>query len=602
MKYNKIFSALAGLFLLGAATTSCSDDWNDHYADGFAGSGESMWAAMAGKPELSNFVKVLQATGYDKDLSSSQVFTAFAPTNAQLTDELTQQLIDSYTKELNEKYNGDQLKRAKTATVKEFVQNHIALYNYSVSDAMEPTNVRMLNGKYINFTNDSFASNKLKEKNIVTGNGVLFTMDEVAKFVPNIFEYIKMDENLSDYSSFIYMSNPYQFHVEVFQPEESVPGEIINGQQHFLDSVTISQNEILEKWLRARLDKEDSTYYALMPTNAAWADALKKTEQYYVYDKKVDDRDSLMYTFPRMALARGLQFSTSQNPLLGKSEDIDSIVSPLAMSYSNRKMAWGSYDARVYEYLKPFSADGIFGGTTRKECSNGVIFMTDKWNVPARNTYMRDIVMEAEGNALDSLSGKTQAAKPKWTRFGVSTDNPFYNQVSGNSYYTLSPSTATQPGALFDFKDVLSNMQYDMYITTVPAIAGDTLSVDTLPTRFEATVYWHDANGKEVSAVVGKDTPETDFTYDDFNSLPAKVQEKTSASEYQGTKSYTAYVDPTQVKKIKIGRFTFPTCSYNLDQPQVKVLITVKVRNPRNNTLFTTSLRIDKLSLEPVAE
>lgn len=601
MKYNKIFSALAGLFLLGAAT-SCTDDWNDHYANGAAGSGESMWAAMAGNPELSNFVKILQATGYDKDLSGSQVFTAFAPTNAELTDEKTQQLIDSYNSELAAKYNNDPLKRAKTATVKEFVQNHLALYNYSQSPAMNDTTVRMLNGKFVSFTKDAFANNPLKEKNIITGNGVLFTMDKVADFVPNIFEYIKMDEDLSGVASFIYMSKPYQFHVEAFKAEESVPGEIINGQQHYLDSVTVTQNELLNSWFDARLDVEDSSYYSLLPTNKAWELQVEKISEKFVYDKKVDNRDSLMYTLPRFYVIGGTQFSTSQNPKLGKSEAIDSIVSTIAYPYSWRKDAYGSYDERVYTYLDPYN-NGILTGAKAVKCSNGVVLKSDEWKVTPRSTYLHNIVMEAEDfQTLDSLSGKSQAAKPRWTTSSVATDNPFYNKVSYNYFNTLSPSTSAQPGALFDFRHVLSNQTYDMYITTVPAFAGDTLSVDTLPTRFEAIVYYHDINGKEVSVTVGKDTEGTDFTLDNFANLPDMVKEKTNSTEYKGTNAYTAFVDPTKVSKIKIGRFTFPTCSVNLDRPQVKVYIGVKVRNPTKNQLFTTSIRVDQLSLEPVSE
>lgn len=574
MKYNKILTALLSLLFIG--TVSCTDEWNDHYRAESLGEG-SLWQAISANPDLTNFAKVLKATGYDKSLEGSQVFTVFAPTNDCFTAEQADAVIEKYNTQLAQGLKGE-----KNAAIKEFVMNHIALYNYSVAPETPDTTIRVMNGKYLSLTHDSFSGKTFTKSNIATGNGVLFTIGETADYVPNIFEYLKMDEDFDSVANFLYMNNPWQFHVEEFQASQSVPGEIINGQQHYLDSVTMVKNELLRMWLDAELNNEDSCYYALFPTNAAWKAQFDENVKYFQYDKQVVDRDSFMYVYPRYNILAGAQFSKTRNPKLGVTEDIDSIVSPLAIAYSLRKIAYGSYDVKKYQWEQPYKEGGIFTGATSTQCSNGVVLKTDEWKINRKTTFLDDIIMEAESNrTLDSLSGATQQAKPAWIMNNVPSDNPFYNKVSNNCFYTLLSTTATLPGVLLDFTNVLSNVKYDMYVVTVPAIAADTLATDTLPTRFAVTLYWHDATGKEVSVKVD-DKNGADISYD------------------ESARRYTFLTDPTRVHNIKIGTFEFPTCSYGLDEPQVKAYIEVSLRNSDvTKGLYTKNLRIDQIKLVP---
>lgn len=586
--FSKAFALLA-LPLVGGVggnlLTSCTDEWNDHYKVSTLGEG-TLWESIKGNAELSNFAKVIQTVGYDKSLDGSQVFTVFAPTNASFTAEDCQAVIDQYNSQLQLGRTGN-----KNRAIKEFVQNHIALYNYSAAAEAPDMTIRMMNGKYVPFTNTSFGGQAFKSSNQLAGNGVLFTIADKAAYSSNVFEYVSMDQDLDSINKFLYMEKPYAFHVEKFLSKESVPGEIIDGQLHYLDSVTVFENTILQEFLDAELDNEDSSYYALMPTNEVWKEQLEQNQKYFQYDTKVEFRDSLMYTLPRLGILAGTQFSTNTNTKLGETTQLDSVKSTLAIPYTWRKQMYGTYDAKIYEYDKPYAPGGIFDGTTPVECSNGVILKADKWNVDRSNTFVREIVMEAEGiHTLDSLSGATQAAKPSWTAHNVSSDNPYYNKVSGNVFYTLSSSTAVLPSALYDFTDVLSNQKYDMYLVTAPALAGDTLTTDTLPTRVTMTVYWHDAKGNEVSKVFDRNVKTDDVV------LGLGDMELQST-----TRTYAATVDPKKVHQIKLGTFMFPTCSYNLDEPQVKVLLSVSLRS-NEYSKFSQNLHIDQLKLVPVKE
>ena len=207
---------------------------------------------------------------------------------------------------------------------------------------------------------------------------------------------------------------------------------------------------------------------------------------------------------------------------------------------------------------------------------------TDHWKVKRNEHFLQQIIMEAEyTRTLDSLSGATPDAKPSWTYTPVQPDNPFYNKVSDNEYNTLIPTNLRDMGVLLNIDDVLSNQKYDMYIVTVPATAGDTLATDTLPTRFGVTLYWHDLDGKEVSKeVTDKDGGE--ITYD------------------SSTRKQTFLTDPKKVHEIHIGTFEFPTCSYGLQEPQVKAYINVNVRGSDvSKNIYTRTLRIDCIKMVP---
>lgn len=582
MKYNKIITAIASVLLFG--TYSCTEDWNDHYASSVMGEG-TLWGTISQDPAISNFSTLLQAVGYDANLNSSQMFTVFAPTNDNFTEADCKALIEQYNAE---KAQGK--KDEKNTVIKEFVQNHIALYNYTVSGAMPDKEISMMNGKRLSFTNESFDGHAFIDGkyNILAGNGVLYLVDDKATYVPNIYEYITKDADLSQVRDFI-----YRYHEDEFSPNESVPGEIVDGKTQYLDSVTHIKNEMWmdmsntmdtkdRVWLNAQLNDEDSIYYSVLPTNSVWDELVARNEKYFNYDKQVANRDSFMYVFPRFFALAGTQFSTTVNPDLDLALEADSVVSTNAWAYRSRKNMYGTYDAKYFVYSKP--QNNIFKNVEPVECSNGLVLKATKWDVDPRSTIVQDILMEAEGkNTVDSLEGWPLTAKPIWTPRKVTTDNPFYGKVSNDEFYELTPRASVAPAVLLDFTNVLSNVKYDMYVVTAPATAYDTLAVDTKPTKFVATVKYHKETGAEVeqeisNKVTGIMVEAGDFDYDE----------------------YAFVTDPTKVHQIKIGTFIFPTASYGTDKPQVKILLDVDVTNREvTQGKFTKTLYLDCIKLVP---
>ena len=566
--------------------TSCSDTWDDHNNRAAEGVEEgTLWQAIQQNPELSNFSSVVEACGYDKSLASAQVFTVFAPTNSCFSKEEADKLIAAYNTEKGKVDDRD------NSTIKEFLQNHIALYNYSVSQFSNDT-IMMMNGKNILLTSSKIGNSPLTSSNKLYDNGVLFTVGSQIDYFPNVFEYMRRDAELDSLYSFFYNE---RFYRKEFQASKSVEGGIVDGRTIYLDSVFRQQNDLFDsQFLNARLNNEDSTYWMLMPTNEAWRKLVDEYQNYFNYDNTVDKRDSVFYTNTRMAIMKGTAFSRTINT--------DAMLQDSAMStnavlfYNLRKYTWGADDLHYYQYYNPLS--GIFTGNTNMACSNGIAMKVQDWKIDKRETFFQTKIIEAEGQGsirevskvVDKVTTNDDGSKDTtWietivprNRY-VESGNIYYNKVSNNGFVEFEPTrTTVNHSVTFNIKDVLSNIGYDIYVVTAPALANDSNATDIqrLPTRLKFTLYHHTQDGKTVKTGNNEGVPLVDNT--------AVVNQ------------------PDEVDYIKVAEnFKFPVASYGLeeDEPQVslKVESYVTSTQQRNNT-YTRTMRIDCIILKPHEE
>lgn len=575
--YKKAVVKAAAMLVALAPLASCTETWDDHYAVQTNGEG-TIWELLNSKPELSNFRDVIEATDYLSTLNSSQVFTVFAPTNDNFTAERRDEIIKEFNEEkaLNHKLT-------KNSAIKEFIMNHIALYNYSTHKEFKDTTITMLNGKVVPFTQSTFAGKNLLESNILTRNGVLYTIDGEAKYDFNIFEKIKKIPELDSVAKFLYMNKPYQMYVELFNPELSVPGDMVDGQQHYLDSVVETHNKILEELTNAYLDNEDSTYIALFPTNKEWKALLERNEQMFKYARNTDKRDSLEYVTPRYLIVEGIFFPHSWNKDMF-TQNIDSIKSTLAKSYNYRKLKYGSFDEIHYEYKNPYDAGGIFDGTKTVECSNGQIKISDDWKIKRRQTFLANRIYEAESRyTLDTLSGVNDAAKPDWIDIEVKQDNEYYNKISNHTFKKLITRTSdTTPYALLKLSDLFSNTKYDLHVIMAPVgampeeLRGKN---DSLTTLLIPTLYFKDMeSGKQVEyPITSKDSPDI-------------VSKKFGLKKIECVE--VAY---DELRDVNLGTYSFPTCSYGLEVPEVYL----KLQAWGQTDIYTSGFRIDRIELRP---
>lgn len=547
MKKNKFYRMqAAAVFMAGLCCASCSDTWDDHYTAASEGViNTTLWQAINSNSELSNFAKVAKACGYDTTLDGSQTFTVFAPTNANLTSEQADSMIALYNED---KVAG--VKTAENRVIKQFLQNHIALYKKSVS-SISTDSVTMMNGKYQTLTQTGIGGENFETKNILYNNGILYTLGGQVKYEPNIFEYLAMDSELDSVYNFIKSYGKYEF-----DASQSVAGGVVDGKTQYLDSVTVYTNTIINNL--GYINREDSTYWMVAPTNSEWKRLVEEYTPYFNYDTKVDNRDSLQYANARVAIINGAFFSRTNN----KDAAIqDSVVS--TSSLSEEMFNYNPTDRRYYHYYKPFASGGVFNGTTSVDLSNGRLLKASDFRISKFETFLQERKVEAENtynvdtlnNAIDPITIRT-----------MQTNNPFYGQVSGNSFVEISPdAVGAQPTITYNVSGVLSNVGYDVYAVFVPALAYDTLATadQRLPVKFRAQV------GCQQSGV----------------------------TKWERASSFTTKADVVDTIKIK-SNFKFKTTSYGLDQSQTKVKIYTDVP-VRESSKYQTTMRLDCIIVRP---
>ena len=575
MKRYNIYKKVLGLALAVLTFAACTDTWDDHYDRRGEGQNDaSLWQAITQNSNLSNFAKVIQACGYDKALNSSQVFTVFAPTNDNFSAQEADELIAAYNAEKG-KVNEDD-----NTVIKEFIQNHIALYNHSISESSSDSLV-LMNGKKTLLSASSFCNTPILSTNAHYSNGVLFTIQGKARYFPTIFEYLRKDADLDSIANFFYNS---RFYRKEFFPERSVPGGLENGKTVYLDSVFVQQNDLWDM-LWAYTNDEDSTYWMVVPTNKEWKKLYEEYVPYFNYDNTVAFRDSLTYTMPRIAIVLGTTFSRTLNT---DAHLTDSAMSTDAVeNYLNRQYYWGSNNLHYYQYggkssnntQKPFSATGIFSGTNNVECSNGQVMKSDDWKINKLNTFFQWNIYEAEvASNIKEVSKKenstTKEMEPTITAVSreVLNNNRFYGKVWSNEFVEFRQIQATQNHSVtFNLRSVLSNIGYDIYLVTAPALANDSNATDEerLPTKLTCSINYHNQNGETETQI-----------------LQSGVE-----------------TNPDVVDYILLAEdFKFPTASWGLNEsePQVTLDVVTKVSAPEiRSKKYTRTMRIDCIMLIP---
>ena len=589
---NKVFAWMISLsFIIYhlSFSVACSDTWDDHYEGIPEGvNSGSLWEAIKADGNLSNFASVIEATGYDKSLGSSQVFTVFAPTNDNFFASEAAELIAQYKQEKLTVNDDD------NSVIKEFVQNHIALYNHSVASTSNDSIV-MMNGKYAVLKNGSINSSNFTITNKHYENGVLFTVGTPVDYSANIFEYIRKDADLDSVRAFLYND---MFYKKVFSAGSSVEGGLDSlGRTVYLDSVFYQQNELYS--YVGRIASEDSTYWMVLPTNEVWHDLVEQYSQYFVYSPTAaslleqGSLDSLAYTNTRLAILQGTAFSqTSNYDILSGAKTsttaADSVVAyPYVMSYNMRTTRWGA-NFNYYQFFDPLSSGGIFYGAEHHACSNGTVLKTGSWPIDPLQTFARWRIFQAESAGTVKEIGKYENTKKELVEKASGytrsvQNNDFLNRVWNNRYVEFQPSVTTTYDVTFNIESVLSNFGYDIYVVTAPALANDSnaTATESLPTSIKFTLSYPDANGNTKSQALN-----------------------TSKSEATGViKSNASGVFVTtgdQVDYLLLAEdFKFPVATFGLNESEPSITLNaLNYARPTDKTQ-QRAMRIDCILLVP---
>lgn len=533
-----------GLMVVGtllsplSVLTSCSD-WSDHYENASGGSNaNSLFEEIASRADVSDFTEVLMntrvfrqhkvtATNYAEVLSGGQSLTVMAPLNGTFNK-------DSLLAEL-------QTAQGDSAVENFFVKNHLVRSPHSAVDSR----LKMLNGKYIDFSSTSIGGVPLSESNIETRNGTLHILQGPVIYNKTLYETLVMDKDFTDIGGIIASYNE-----DYFDENASVSSGMIDGVPIYVDSVIIERNKMMEAI--GLLNAEDSVYYMSVPTNAGWKSAWTKAVKYFNYADNVEKRDSLQKYWTTRALLDDAIFSRTI-----QSSEKDSVI-----SYWYTKIT-----PEYHVFYKPYEPTGLFGKAKGKRmCSNGILYYYDEWPFDPQQTYFKKI--EQEGESTWNITA--------WTSDKCNTNPKTTNdkRVHKGGYVQIIPaSTNGTYDVTYKLTNVLSG-KYNVHLVTIPKTIYSE-AAKNLPVKYKIKLTYYGQDGKEIVKDCGAfdstiGTVEGDITPDDVSNM------------------------------IVAANMEFPVSLYNQSN-YVTITITGNANKKKAST-ETSEMYLDYIYLEPVNE
>ena len=536
------------------AATSCSDfsDYNDTPVSDVQQADRTLWENISQNDQLSDFATLVKKAGFDDELSQPHYYTVWAP--------------------LNGTYDASSLMSADSATVLyQFVKSHIAEYNHSVSGLVDER-IHALNRKSFAFEGDgqyTYAGHTLRQLNLPNSNGIMHLLDGAARFYPNLYEYLFSCEGIDSVATFF-----KRYETSVLDTKNSVLGPTINGKQTYIDSVMITSNSLLNR-IKAKLDKEDSTYTMLVPTNEAWL-------AHY-------DKISKCYNYINTTVAQNIDEATSTSSAPTASVTVDAaytkdsltrlhLVSDLVYNNNNYYNNW-----LIDDTVEPY--DTLYSTTYG--------YMTNPQEIMSR-VIDRETMSNGTFCLVDSLAfrpweswcfplGQSPLYSRTWTGSNtmVYIDNTLFDAIKyvpknpaqkQLGYLWVTPlSNYGKPQLDVKLRNVLSTT-YNIYIVLAP---GQDVGEDAdgnkflKPNMLDFTLSYCDAKGKLAT-----------------QKLNQKVVN-----------------DPTRVDTLAVGTFTFPVAYAGLGDnvyPNLKITTDFGVFDKAKMAAYTRDFSIISILMRPV--
>ena len=457
---NTIRAGLAAS-VMTFAFLSCSETWDDHYdTNSDVLSKTSLWTTIQKNGNLSDFVEVLSATGFDKVLQTEQVYTVWAPVNGTFNKDSLVTLAK----------NGN-----KSDVLKRFIYNHVSRYNYSVNESDRL--VTMLNTKRYHFTGSKMGGIDITSANNRCNNGVLHVVNAQVPFLNSILEEIEVNPQFSMIYEFL-----RTYDKDSLDEDRSVSrGVDEDGNKIYVDSVTIYSNTILTA-LDALVNEEDSNYRALLPTNEAFQARYEELLPLFKFNPSVDGADSLQIMNAKRYVLNDLFFNMNQNK-----HERDSLF---ATTYNKRR-------PEFHVYYHPYETVNDTVGLMQKSydskisCSNGEIYAFSEWPVTVEDEVFHQIKVDAEqGNAVNNITEYTNKCNLQYKTNYIGWG------MSQNGFLDVVPtSSSVNPEIGFNIPNTLSGT-YDIYAVMPNCYFFYSDSEDTRPYQFRAQMFEMDQTGQ----------------------------------------------------------------------------------------------------------
>lgn len=611
MKYiNKVRIAVVACSALVAA--SCTDylDYNTVPEATDPAADKTLWENISENEKLTDFAAVLKRLGYDEVLNASHTYTVWAPQNGSFSaEELSQ--MDS------------------TKVERQFLKNAIADYAHRETD-INDTIVYMLNGKLVKFSNKNTDMLAFDGKDILPNaanpavfnypstNGLLYITSEPATFRYNGYEYLRESEDMPS------MMGAYVEHYESRELDEinSVKGAIIDGVQHYDDSVIIVSNVLTDRMLRAQLNNEDSLYTVLIPTDEAWNRAYGKIISYYNYVDKIPYQD---LSSNQVGLTPGASWNSKMKKLinlmdasLGKTEVVLT-AAPAGAEISETGAYWSDSIAKLLLTNNfVFSEKGKFNtkfqtGKSFKE-SDSIFSTTGNWlsNPTMLDELTEEVIPLSNGHARII---QDYPFDPEETYAPIIKSRNVARVITATGYKSTNESidrTLLDPNmCVLDDEDETA-LRYVK--TNVPdfstALSEFNFYIDgVLSTTYDVSMVLVPACIEEPDMPESERKPYSlyvDINYADYeNGALTLVTKRFDGETLVSGNSALRKVDPftggkDKVDTIKLGRVTFPVCyAGTAAKPNIKVMYPFNMMMDKS---CERNLRIANIIFEPVVE
>lgn len=546
MKYLKIKNSYAlGIIFSLIFTFSCKDE--DHYEpDPSVTSESSLMSLIKENPELTSFAKIVEGIGYDKILESSESYTVWAPKNEHLAN------LSFATKE-------DSLR---------FVKNHIARFLYNASGNTDKT-IYMENTKLIKFQggNNSytFGGVRVDDANIVAKNGVLHIIEDQVKYTPNIWEKME-DEGFDLIRDYLYSETVMdfdQFASKVIDyNEEGLPvyDSVFNESNRFwgIYPYAFSSSRMLRErasnYYRGGLysiQREDSSYTMLLPTNKAWQKAYDERFPYFV-NNRTDNPDSVQNYYTQFAIVQDLVFRGKISP-----ETATSLESTRIAVLSN-------------------PAD-LFRNSILENLSNGWVYITDELKFNPWESWYKSIKVEAEDGGLTIYPAATVSS--------VRTISDNVGDVS-NGQYVYNASIRAGITTTFQEFYLPNNLaaEYNIYCVFIPDIRYPDNANSPKMTKVQFQVLQlNRETGEYESIKSGGEVSKGYYIKDEATGLASNIVDKENITNM-----------------LVYEKFKFPFAFIEEERIPLKLRVETAVTRPPDLSQYANRMSIDYILLEPV--
>ena len=582
------------LFSSSALFISCDDD---HFTVDSQVSGKgTLWQNISSNPDLSEFASILSKVYYSTTeekttrqtyaeiLSNDPTYTVWAPKNGSF----------EYEKWLSKLESGDREQIYEVE--RDLIRNCMTRYRH-VLQGSDVEDVMLFNGKRAEFDCGKSTINDVDivEANIGSSNGIVHITDGPIPYLRNMYEYINNHESLTKLSTFLKKYESLEF-----DQYSSTQGPTIDGEVTWVDSVTYLTNTYFNyNYLDAYINREDSSYVMVLPTDDVWDSQYERMKGYYNYIPT--------YNQTVVTIAADGKSSSEVNTTQFTEKELDSISDFRTCDAIARNLCFNAnfqyghnYEEMATEgvcdsiqstsgiiFYDPESA-ALFNHVTPVRVSNGWAYVVDQFNYRLEDTWLKERIIDPNGmyeswdNCTPTYYNMGNIGNPwdylppeELEKMGESFEIPD-SLMEGRAVHVVPTRTTANPSVLFKLPNTLS-CKYDII-----AVLPYNISADK-PYQLRAYVNYHTTKATQdrvqLSPIEG-----VNGTGKFFHTKKPHIDEK----------GYLQFCDSLLLAE----NFEFPVCYYGIQKAYATLEIQSYMTSTQRNQ-FTNEFYVHKIILIP---